>query len=103
MPKLILNCSFSQEKKYKEWFKDLVASKFEQEAIEDSHRYSLPVFRCKDMLRVANTRDLQEVLSYSDKCYSPSTHIRVGTIYGDNFEELVSTIASLKDMEENNK
>lgn len=99
MPKLVLSCSFQKEKQFKKWFGDLVASKMEESEISSNSQVCLPVFRCTDMVRVAGTKTVKEEVYYSPKMYSPSQHARIGTLYGNTYEELYKTMESLYGME----
>jgi hypothetical protein len=97
---MILKCSAPEEKKYKKCFGELIAHFSESKEIEQRFPYSLPVFRCTDMARVAGMKGLQQVVSYSQRSFSPANHVRVGTIYGDSYEQLQTTIESLRQMED---
>jgi hypothetical protein len=102
-PVLILNCSFQKEKEYKKWFGDLIQGKMNEASIASTSNVCLPVFRCTDMVRVAGTKNVVEEVYYSPKCYSPSQHARLGTLYGNSYTELYEVIESLKQLEDKNK
>ena len=101
MVKLLLKCSASQEKEYKKKFGDMVIH-FSEDP-DSKYPCCLPVFRCEDNVIVANTltgkRERIVQVSYSDTCYSPSRHIRCGTMYGENYEEVQQAIGQLSQME----
>lgn len=100
--KLLLKCSASQEKVYKKKFGDMVIH-FSEDP-DNKYPCCLPVFRCEDPVIVANTitgkRERSTHISYSDKCFSPSRHIRIGTAYGETYEDIEATIGQMKAIED---
>ncbi len=103
--KILLTCSASDEKKYRKWFFDMIVGIGEDP--ESKFPCCLPLFRCKDSVKVKDeltgSMVLQDVVSYSRSCYSPSKHIRVGTMFGCSYSEILKEIAELKQKEERNK
>lgn len=103
--KILLLCSASEEKKFKKWFGSMVANRSEDP--ESKFPYCLPVFRCEDRVKVRDKITAAPILQvetyYSSRCFSPSRHIRVGTIYGNSYKELLQDIEDLKKKEEEDK
>lgn len=103
--KLLLICSAADEKKYKSYFGDMIVHKSEDP--ENNFPCCLPVFRCEDRVRVRDSLTgatvMQTVVSYSEKCFSPSRHLRVGTLFGQSYPEILKAIEGLKALEDKNK
>jgi hypothetical protein len=103
--KLLLICSASDEKRYKTWFQGMIVHKSEDP--ENSFPCCLPVFRCEDRVKVRDSFPsatvMQTVVSYSEKMFSPSRHIRCGTMYGESYPSILKAIEGLKTLEDKNK
>lgn len=97
--KLLLKCSASQERAYKKKFGDMVIHFSENP--DKKYPCCLPVFRCEDPVIVASAitgkRERSIQIGYSDKCFSPSRHVRVATAYGNSYEEIQDVIGQMKD------
>jgi hypothetical protein len=102
MVKLLLKCSASQEKEYKKKFGDMVIH-FSEDP-DSKYPCCLPVFRCEDPVIVANTltgkRERIVQVSYQPQSYSPARHIRMGTAYGNSYDEIQEVIGQMKTIED---
>ena len=100
--KLLLLCSASKEKEYKSKFGSLIIHK--SEFPDENYPCCMPVFRCEDLVITANAltgkKEKVMAVSYQPRSFSPTRHVRIGTMYGENYEEIQEAIDSLKRMED---